>query len=252
MIRRLVNENKPGILFLQETKLSSFDDRLVKALGGSVLNRGLAMEAEGASGGLISLWNDHVFEVKACISNKYCIILAGTLVDLKKDVVMCNVNWHSKGGLAAESFHFFNWWLDVNELMLEVIKGWREGYGRGSNGLILQAKVKAAKVAMKKWLSSNSNRVNNTFVALVPKIPKLVTMGDFCPISLVGAMYKVVAKVLAIRIKKVIEVIIGETQMAFIKNRRILDSYVIAEEIIHNWRKGGEGCLLVKLDFEKA
>ncbi|KAK2651094.1 hypothetical protein Ddye_018583 [Dipteronia dyeriana] len=77
-------------------------------------------------------------------------------------------------------------------------------------------------------------------------------MGDFRPISLVGSMYKVVAKVLANRIKKVMASIMGENQMAFIKNRQILDSFVIAEEIIHKWRKGGEGSLLVKLDFEKA
>ncbi|KAK2648312.1 hypothetical protein Ddye_015801 [Dipteronia dyeriana] len=77
-------------------------------------------------------------------------------------------------------------------------------------------------------------------------------MGDYRPISLVGATYKVVAKVLVNRIKKVMNSIIGETQMAFIKNRQILDSFVIAKEVIHKWRKSEDGGLLVKLDFEKA
>ncbi|KAK3212400.1 hypothetical protein Dsin_017106 [Dipteronia sinensis] len=99
---------------------------------------------------------------------------------------------------------------------------------------------------------SRIKELNNTFVALIPKIPKPVNMGDFRPISLVGTMYKVVAKVLENRLKRVMEAIIGETQMAFIKNRQILGSYVIAEEIIDNWRKGGEGGVLAKLDFEKA
>ena len=94
--------------------------------------------------------------------------------------------------------------------------------------------------------------LNNSFMALILKIPKPVTMSDFRPISLVGAMYKIVAKVLANRIKKVMESIIGETQMAFMKNRQILDSFVVAEEILHKWRKGGDGGLLVKLDFKKA
>ncbi|KAK2643585.1 hypothetical protein Ddye_025348 [Dipteronia dyeriana] len=40
--------------------------------------------------------------------------------------------------------------------------------------------------------------------------------------------------------------------MAFVNNRQILDSFVIAEEILHNWRKCEDGGLLVKLDFEKA
>ena len=78
-------------------------------------------------------------------------------------------------------------------------------------------------------------------------------MSDFRPISLVGSMYKVLAKVLANRMKKVISSVIKEAQMAFVSNRQILDSFVIAEEIIHHWKKGMVGGgLMVKLDFEKA
>ena len=40
--------------------------------------------------------------------------------------------------------------------------------------------------------------------------------------------------------------------MAFIKSHQILDNFVIAEEVIHRWRKDKEGGVLVKLDFEKA
>ena len=40
--------------------------------------------------------------------------------------------------------------------------------------------------------------------------------------------------------------------MAFVKGRNILDGFIIAEEIIHHWKKGKEGGLIVKLDFEKA
>ncbi|KAK2661751.1 hypothetical protein Ddye_000325 [Dipteronia dyeriana] len=65
-------------------------------------------------------------------------------------------------------------------------------------------------------------------------------------------MYKVVAKFLANRIKKVMESIIGETQKAFIKNRQILDNFTIAEEMIYKRRKSEEHGIIVKLDFEKA
>ncbi|KAK3200434.1 hypothetical protein Dsin_023849 [Dipteronia sinensis] len=51
--------------------------------------------------------------------------------------------------------------------------------------------------------------LNTTFIALIPKIPKTVTMGDFRPINLVGSMYKVVVKVLANRIKKAIAKVIN-------------------------------------------
>ena len=65
-------------------------------------------------------------------------------------------------------------------------------------------------------------------------------------------MYKVLAKVLANRIKLVMDAIIGEAQMAFVKNRQILDSFVIVEEIIHMWKSDKSGGILVKLDFKKA
>ena len=40
--------------------------------------------------------------------------------------------------------------------------------------------------------------------------------------------------------------------MAVVRNRQILDSFVIAKEDIHHWKKSKEGGLMVKLDFEKA
>ncbi|KAK2653940.1 hypothetical protein Ddye_013796 [Dipteronia dyeriana] len=40
--------------------------------------------------------------------------------------------------------------------------------------------------------------------------------------------------------------------MAFVKGRRIIDSFVIAEEVVQKWKKDKEGGLVVKLDFEKA
>ncbi|KAK3193352.1 hypothetical protein Dsin_024662 [Dipteronia sinensis] len=94
--------------------------------------------------------------------------------------------------------------------------------------------------------------LNHTFLALISKTLNLVSMGDFKPISLIGAMYKILTKVLANRIKKVMHFIIGEFQMAFVKGRQIINSFLIAEEIINKWRNDHMGGLIVKLDFEKA
>ena len=94
--------------------------------------------------------------------------------------------------------------------------------------------------------------INHTFLALIPKTKNPGNLGEFRPISLVGAMYKILAKVLANCIRRVMSSIIGDFQMVFVKGRQIIDSFIIAEEIIHKWRKDKEGGLLVKLDFEKA
>ncbi|KAK4845386.1 hypothetical protein QYF36_004396 [Acer negundo] len=56
--------------------------------------------------------------------------------------------------------------------------------------------------------SSIVKDLNKTFITLIPKCGKPVSMKDFRPISLVGSMYKVLAKVLANRLKQVMDLVI--------------------------------------------
>lgn len=69
--------------------------------------------------------------------------------------------------------------------------------------------------------------VNCSFIFLIPKKENPVNG----PISLIVCIYKVLAKVLANRLKKVIGTVISETQSAFIFGRQILDGILIANEI---------------------
>ncbi|KAK3199335.1 hypothetical protein Dsin_022750 [Dipteronia sinensis] len=565
-VRDLVMRHKPMMLFIQESKLKTLDSRTITSLGGSLLIKDVGVEADGSAEGLISLWNENLFQVHSCITNKRCIIVAGEVVSSKKTVAFCNVYasnieierkslWNfielsqgsltvlwcirgdfntildpseRSGGLCNMGsirsfnnfmlrtqvidlpaqgsaftwsncrenpssarldrflispiilswfpklvqrnlqyslfdhcaiylgeprvdwgpcpFHFYNGWLEDKEMMKDAREGWKECKVVGSQGFKLFSKVKAAKRRMKawqlvkrkngysfkvledklvrvevkvsldgwtpslrderlkiisemwKWLHSEEvqwrqkshlkwllegdrnthffhcvassrrrmnfigdiifdgvqlsdplevrkgvlnhfrnqyrkglgtrprirdfpmNRIshtqeneleeeftqeevweaisscdgnkapgpdglnlmfiknnwdvirddflsflkdfhrdgeivmhlNRTFIALIPKISKPERITDFRPISLVGAMYKVLSKVLANRLKKVMNSIIGDAQMAFIKQRQIIDSYVVANEIINQWMKDSVGGILVKLDFEKA
>nr|UBX54584.1 Line-1 retrotransposon [Lupinus angustifolius] len=54
------------------------------------------------------------------------------------------------------------------------------------------------------------------------------------------------------RLKGVISSLISPTQSAFIHDRSILDAMVVINEIIHSAKKDKDGCLLFKIDFEKA
>ncbi|KHN31028.1 Transposon TX1 putative 149 kDa protein, partial [Glycine soja] len=57
---------------------------------------------------------------------------------------------------------------------------------------------------------------NASFIALIPKVADPQFLNDYRPISLIGCMYKIVSKVLAKRMKKVMSFIVDETQSAFI------------------------------------
>jgi hypothetical protein len=77
-------------------------------------------------------------------------------------------------------------------------------------------------------------------------------MRNFRPISLINCSFKIFSKVLTNRLSKVAQRLISVNQSAFIKGRYILESVVVAHEIVHSLHKSGAPGLILKLDYEKA
>jgi hypothetical protein len=90
------------------------------------------------------------------------------------------------------------------------------------------------------------------FVALIPKVSSPMALKDFQPISLLGSLYKVLAKVLARRLAGVMDSIISLSQSAFLKGRNLVDGVLVINEVVDHAKKRKSDCLIFKVDFEKA
>jgi hypothetical protein len=90
------------------------------------------------------------------------------------------------------------------------------------------------------------------FLTLIPKVKNPEKLGDYRPISLLGCIYKLLSKVLAARLAKVMGSIISASQSAFLKGRQLVDGVLVLNEVVDSARKTGKECLIFKVDFEKA
>ncbi|KAL6176158.1 hypothetical protein ACLB2K_052793 [Fragaria x ananassa] len=95
--------------------------------------------------------------------------------------------------------------------------------------------------------------INFTHVTLIPKVKDPKDMTDLNPIALCNVLYRICSKVLANRLKKILDSVISPLQSAFVPIRLISDNTVATEvaHFLHSNRRVDEHFSL-KLDISKV
>ncbi|QHO04427.1 LINE-1 retrotransposable element ORF2 protein [Arachis hypogaea] len=94
--------------------------------------------------------------------------------------------------------------------------------------------------------------VNETLITLIPKTEQVTSLKQMRPISLCNVSYKIITKIIANRLRKVMEKLVTLTQCSFISGRHSTDNIIITQEVIHSMRnkkKSSKDWMGIKIDL---
>jgi len=94
--------------------------------------------------------------------------------------------------------------------------------------------------------------ISSSFVTLIIKTKEPSRFFQFCPISSIHELYKIVAKLLSTRLRSVLSDVISVNQLTFIVRRQILDGFMIANKVVYGICNKKEHNFLLNVDFHKA
>eukprot|EP00253_Pinus_taeda_P003262 PITA_03262 len=97
-----------------------------------------------------------------------------------------------------------------------------------------------------------SSAIKSTFIALILKANHPTSFNEFRPISLCNCLYKIIAKIIANRLKPILSHHISPEQFAFLNHRQIHEAIATAQELLHTLHTKNQSGLILKMDLSKA
>ncbi|XP_023637566.1 uncharacterized protein LOC111830212 [Capsella rubella] len=95
--------------------------------------------------------------------------------------------------------------------------------------------------------------INSTILALIPKNQGACEMKDYRPISCCNVIYKVISKIIANRLKKVLPKFVSGNQSAFVQDRLLIENVLLAMELVKDYHKDTiTSRCAIKIDISKA
>ena len=102
------------------------------------------------------------------------------------------------------------------------------------------------------WVLGALLALNTTILTLIPKKEQISHSNKFRPIALCNVIYKLIAKVLPLYLKPLLTSILSLEQLRYVEGREIMDSVILAHEVIHSLKSSCTPGMLVKLDLSKS
>ena len=96
------------------------------------------------------------------------------------------------------------------------------------------------------------DNTKSSHLALIPKDINPRSFDRFRPISLCNVSYKIVTKILANRLKKLLPHLISANQGGFVPHRQITNNVILIQEAIHSSLSRQERGMIIKLDMANA
>ncbi|XP_033129481.1 uncharacterized protein LOC117126159 [Brassica rapa] len=98
---------------------------------------------------------------------------------------------------------------------------------------------------LKQWNAAN--------LVLIPKIPNASHPSEFRPISCLNTIYKVIAKLLASRLKEILPLMISKAQSAFLPGRLLAENVLLATDLVNGYNTRNITARgMLKVDLRKA
>nr|GEY79025.1 RNA-directed DNA polymerase, eukaryota, reverse transcriptase zinc-binding domain protein [Tanacetum cinerariifolium] len=209
----------------------------------------------------LALLDISLTQVKACLIN---IILLRYLSD--HHPILLRESIYDYGPIPLKFYHY---WFEIDGFDKLIEDSWNEIHVVDNNAYAVDLEREVSKEEVKRaaWdcgidkapgceVVFIHERIpsggNSSFITLIPKVSNANMVKDFRPISLIGSVYKIVAKILANRLVLVLGDLVSDTQSAFLKERQISDGPFILNELIQWCKKKKKQSMIFKVDFEKA
>jgi hypothetical protein len=97
-----------------------------------------------------------------------------------------------------------------------------------------------------------STHINKGLITLIPKFGNHARLSNWRSITLLGSIYKILAKTLAGRVQAALPHIVKPNQTGFVEGRSILDNAFMAQKALEWVEESDQDLVLLLLDFEKA